>query len=120
MAELPEDSLDIAKRIVEIRKTLGLKQTELSASIKMSQSYIGNIENGKRKVNDRVIRLLAMTYGVNEHWLRTGMGFMFDTPVDPKIERITQNFKRLDGLLQDYVLKQVELVVEYHERKGKS
>jgi transcriptional regulator with XRE-family HTH domain len=120
MNKLLEDGLEINRRIIEARRALGLKQTELSEGIKMSQAYIGNIENGKRKVNDRFISLLVMTYGVNEEWLRTGTGKMFEKTVDPKTERIICNFKKLDGLLQDYVLKQVELAVEYQKKKGNS
>jgi transcriptional regulator with XRE-family HTH domain len=115
---LPKDGLEINHRIMEMREALGLKQTELSEGIKMSQTYIGNIETGKRKVNDRLISLLVMTYGVNEEWLRTGNGNMFNKEIDPKTERILRNFKKLDGLLQDYVLKQIDLAVEYQEKKG--
>ena len=117
--EKPDNGLGINMRIGELRRALGLKQTELSGGIKMSQTYIGNIENGKRKANDRVITLLSMTYGVNEGWLRTGKGSMFNKGIDPKVDRVIRNFKKLDGLLQDYVLKQIDLAVEYQEKKGK-
>jgi hypothetical protein len=85
----------------------------------MSQTYIGNIENGKRKVNGRIISLLSMTYGVNKGWLWMRKGLMFSKDIDPMVDRIIRNFKKLDGLLQDYVLKQIDLAVEYQEKKGK-
>jgi transcriptional regulator with XRE-family HTH domain len=116
---VPDADLYIRRRIGEFRKALGLTQTELAEGIKVSQTYIGNLENGKRMMNDRIISLLVMTYGVNEVWLRTGTGTMFDKSLDIKIDRVVRNFKKLDGLLQDYVLKQLELAVEYQEKKAK-
>jgi hypothetical protein len=44
---------------------------------------------------------------------------MFSKDNDPKVDRVIRNFKKLDGLLQDYVLKQIDLTVEYQEKKGK-
>jgi transcriptional regulator with XRE-family HTH domain len=107
---VPKDGLELNKRLGEVHKALGLKQIEFAEGITVSQTYITNIEFGKRKVNDRVIRLAVMA--------RTGSGEMFDQGGDPKTEWIIRNFKKLGGLLQDYVLKQVELAVEYQEKKG--
>jgi transcriptional regulator with XRE-family HTH domain len=104
---------------MEVRKTLGLTQTEFGRGIKVSQAYFGNIEQKKRKINDRVIALICGSYGVNENWLRSGTGKMFDKPQDGKLERIIRNFKELDPLLQDYVIKQIDLAVEFQEIKDK-
>jgi hypothetical protein len=58
-----------------------------------------------------------MTYGVSEEWLKNGSGAMFDGVEDFKLEQIISNFKKLDGLLQDYVLKQLDLLLEYQEKR---
>jgi hypothetical protein len=44
---------------------------------------------------------------------------MFSKDNDPEVDRVIRNFKKLDGLLQDHVLKQIDLAVEYQEKKGK-
>jgi hypothetical protein len=43
---------------------------------------------------------------------------MFDQNLDSAVEGIVRNFKKLDGLLQDYVIKQLDLLVEYQEKKN--
>lgn len=38
---------------------------------------INNVENGRAAVSDIMIASICRTYGVDEHWLRTGEGEMF-------------------------------------------
>lgn len=109
---------EINKRILDSRRALGLTQAKFAARLKMNQSYIGAIELGNRRANDRIIRLVSMTYGVSEEWLKTGAGEMFDRIEDFKLEQIVQNFKKLDPLLQDYLLKQLDLLLDYQEKAG--
>ena len=68
-------------RIKELRIALNLTQEELASAIGLSKSGISALEYGTRKVNDKHIRMLNMTYNVNPEWLRTGKGNMF-LPVD--------------------------------------
>ena len=42
---------------------------------------------------------------------------MFEKGRDYKMEEVIANFKKLDVLLQDYVLKQVCLALEYQDAK---
>ena len=60
--------------------------------------------------------MICFTYGVNEKWLKTGKGAMFEEGRDFKLEEVISNFKKLDELLQDYVLKQIRLALEYQEK----
>jgi DNA-binding XRE family transcriptional regulator len=76
LAEIGKSS--ISDRIRQVRKALGLSQSESGEGIRVSQVYIGNIEQETRKVNDRIIMLVCSGYGVNETWLRQGKGKMFD------------------------------------------
>jgi transcriptional regulator with XRE-family HTH domain len=107
----------INKRIYELRKTLGLTQAEFGERLSISQAHMGNIEHNKRAVNDRFIALVSAAYGVNADWLRNGNGAMFPKAHDHKLERVIRNFKKLDDLLQDYVLKQLDLLLEYKEQQ---
>jgi transcriptional regulator with XRE-family HTH domain len=117
---LAKNDTEIRDRIVEVRKVLGLTQKKFGGGIKVSQAYFSNIELQTRKVNDRIITLICSIYGVNENWLRNGAGPMFDKNLDSTVEGIIRNFKKLDGLLQDYVIKQLDLLVEYQEKKNKN
>jgi len=42
---------------------------------------------------------------------------MFKKDRDFKLEEVIDNFNKLDGLLQDYVLKQIRLILEYQQLK---
>jgi transcriptional regulator with XRE-family HTH domain len=114
---LPENNDPINQRIGEVRKTLGYSQKKFGECLKLSRGHIGAIETFNRKVNDRLIKIISITYSVNEDWLRTGIGAMFDGDKDPRLEHIWQNFKKLDALVQDYVIKHLDLLVEYQEKK---
>jgi transcriptional regulator with XRE-family HTH domain len=114
---LPGNNNPINQRIGEIRQALGYSQEKFGEVLNLSRSHIGAIEANTRKVNDRLIKVIAITYAVNEEWLKTGAGAMFDENKDPRLERIWQNFKKLDGLLQDCVMQHLDMLVDYQEKK---
>jgi transcriptional regulator with XRE-family HTH domain len=114
---LTENNNPINQRIGEIRKALGYSQEKFGECLNLSRSHIGAIEANIRKVNDRLVKIISITYAVNEEWLKTGTGAMFDENKDPRLERIWQNFRKLDPLVQDYVMRHLDLLVEYQEKK---
>ena len=65
------------KRIQQIRIRLRLSQAELGAKIGLTRSGVSNLENGKRKVSNKHIKLLCSELNINESWLRTGDGPIF-------------------------------------------
>lgn len=66
------------RRLRELRKSLKLTQQEFGSKIGLSNTSIGNIENGVINLTDRNISLICSTYNANEDWLRTGKGQMFN------------------------------------------
>lgn len=65
-------------RIAKIRRNAGLTQKNFGASIGgLTQNYIWMLEKGERVPGDRTIADICRTYGVSEHWLRTGKGEMY-------------------------------------------
>lgn len=66
------------ERIKELRKELGLTQTEFAERIGSAQNTITGYETGRRVPSSQVITLIARTFDVNETWLRTGEGEMFN------------------------------------------
>jgi len=107
----------ICRRFGEIRKALGLTQIQFADDLKISQSHVGAMEKGDRKIPERIIKIICFTYRVNESWFKTGSGEMFKKGRDYKLEEVIKNFNKLDELLQDYVLKQIRLALEYQESK---
>lgn len=64
-------------RIKELRKSLNKTQQAFGSSIGVSRSNICNIESGLINLTERNIKEICLTYNVNENWLRTGEGEMF-------------------------------------------
>lgn len=64
-------------RIRELRKTLGLTQTEFGKQLGIKQTTVAGYETGGRTPMDAVISLICRQFQVNETWLRTGKGEMF-------------------------------------------
>ena len=65
-------------RIRDIRKNhLKLSQKEFASKLGMSENYIWMIEKGERTPPDRTISDICRTFGVDEIWLRDGIGEPF-------------------------------------------
>jgi len=108
----------IGRRITEARKALGLSKKSLAEGLKVAPPYISALENSRRKVNDRIIKLISLTYGVNETWLKTGEGGMFDEGADPRLDEVISGFKRLDALLQNSLLRLIDDMLRFQEKRS--
>lgn len=108
--------MSINQRIREIRKALDLSQVKFAEGIAISNGYIAAIELGKRDVNERMIKLISFVYNVSERWLRTGEGEMFRNTADDKLERLTHCFKELQPEFQDYLLQQIDHLINLQEK----
>ena len=107
---------EVNQRILEVRTALGLNQKEFSERIKVSRSYTGVLEATDREINDRIIELVCVNCGVNEKWLREGTGKMFKERPNPRLDRVMRNFEKLDDYLQEFVIKQLDILVEAQEQ----
>ena len=65
------------ERIKQLRKYLGLNQTDFGSRIGIKQTSIANYESGTRVPLDTVVASICREFGVSEQWLRTGTGEMF-------------------------------------------
>lgn len=66
------------RRIKEIRSALGLTQQEFADCLSLKRNTIATYEMGKASPSDRTINDICEKYNVNETWLRTGKGEMFN------------------------------------------
>lgn len=64
------------ERIKELRKALGLTQAEFGEKLGVKPSTVTNYESGLRAPSDAMLVSICREYGVNEVWLRTGIGPM--------------------------------------------
>lgn len=66
------------ERIALVRKSLGLTQEKFAEQIGLSRNFMWMIESGTRVPSDRTISDICREFNVNETWLRTGEGEMFN------------------------------------------
>ena len=82
--------------------------------IPLTSGHYAGIELGNRKVNQRIIKLPASSYGVSEGFLKTGEGNMFDPTPDPRLDELIRLFKGLPVNFQDYVLREIKELKKLH------
>lgn len=70
--------MDISERIYLLRNELNLSQEAFGTRINVTKFSISSYEKGKNAVKDRVISDICREFNVNEDWLRTGEGDMFN------------------------------------------
>jgi len=105
-------AMTISKRIKQLRQKLNMSQVEFAKAIYISNGYIAELECEHRKVNDRIIHLISLTFGVNEKWLKTGEGAMFFSTPGEKLQRMVNLFNELPPKFQDYVILQIEQLLQ--------
>lgn len=66
------------ERIALVRKSLGLTQEKFAEQVGLSRNFMWMIESGTRVPSDRTISDICREFNVNEMWLRTGEGEMFN------------------------------------------
>jgi len=108
----------VNERIRQLRQALKMYQTDFSKAICVSKSYTAEIENGHRVANDRIIRLICLTFGASEEWLKTGEGEMFESSPVAKRERIVSLFSELDPQHQDFALTVVDRLLLLQNQKN--
>lgn len=109
--------MTIGERIREVRKKLKMNQAEFAKAIFISNGYIAELECGHRKVNDRIVHIISMTFGVNEKWLKEGEGEMFFKTPNEKLRRMISLFNELPPNFQDYVMTQIEQLLHVTKNK---
>jgi transcriptional regulator with XRE-family HTH domain len=109
----------VYERIKEIRKSLGVSQREFSKQIYITQSFYGDIELGKKNLNDRIIQLISTQFNVNKEWIKTGTGEMFTAPPpDVRRERLIEIYNQLPEWLQDCLIEQSSLLLKKYKKQN--
>lgn len=99
-------------RIKELRLALKLNQNELGYYLAVGGTAVGNWERGDSPIPESKKLLLIKTFNINQTWLETGEGEMFNQPVEPpKMEQrdivvkfIIDTFNQLEPTTQQILL----------------
>lgn len=95
------------ERIKEVRKELEISQADFGNKIGIGQAGISAIEKGIRGITERNIQLICEKFYVNESWLRTGQGDMFQKipEEDEYFKAVTQISKSQDDVVMQAIIE---------------
>lgn len=104
----------IKERLKSIRKQFRLSQSALGESIGVSRDVISNIESGRVEMKDHIIKLICSEFNVNEQWLRTGEGEVFNTEEKFSLDKFAQQ-RQMSELELDILRAYFELDPEIRQ-----
>jgi len=107
--------MNILDRIRQVRKVLNLKQGEFASKIGLTQTALSMIELGKVTLTDKNIKLICVTFTVDESWLRTGKGEIFGS-ISPYEKELLEIFGKLTEDTQSFILDMARNLLK---RQGK-
>ena len=114
----------VSRRLLELRRSLCLTQKEFGEKIHISKGYVTSLEKCRQGLNDRIIKLLSDTYGVNPEWLKHGKGAMFLEGRDNQIDEITRIFNQLNPDFQKFIVAQLKNLLKmnhnYQDETGET
>lgn len=110
------------ERLKELRRKLGLNQTELGEKLFLSQYHISSLETGRRDLTDRIINDVCKEFNVSEEWLREGKGDMFIDPTsdmdfDEDIKDILRIINKLSPDAQKRLYNVAEVFLQEEDIK---
>jgi transcriptional regulator with XRE-family HTH domain len=102
------------ERIIEVRKALGFKQSQFAQQLGIKQTTLSNIETGRNGVTDANIRLICISFHINETWLRSGKGSMFlnSGPGSPDETELLGIFRKLLPCTKRVILNHIKDLLE--------
>lgn len=85
-------------RIRLIREQLKLSRSAFGRNLGVSGDVINNLERGRVEPKESIIKLICREFNVNEKWLRTGEGEMFEPAPHDMVDEIAAQY----GLSPEY------------------
>ena len=88
----PNYMSEFKDRLKLLRTVLGLSQAEMARKLGIARSRLSELESGKTKPRDSLLRLISKTFGVSYEWLKYGKGEMWEQkeeeiPPDAPLDR---------------------------------
>lgn len=80
------------ERIKELRIALRLTQEDFGKVIGVQRAAVNKWEKGINGVADSMILSICREFGVNEQWLRTGEGEMFEQTRETVLDRLAAEY----------------------------
>lgn len=105
--------MNIGERIKQLRRFKNYNQFEFAKIIGIKQTALSLIETGKNAVTEQCIKVICLSFFVNEKWLRFGEGEMLTSEAKKTFEerRFIELYEKLNPIMKDAALKQLESLV---------
>lgn len=82
----------INDRISQCINASGMTKTAFAKRIGLTQAYVSALSVGRKMPSDRTILDICREFNVNETWLRTGKGEMFNVSPDTVADSLTKKY----------------------------
>ena len=105
----------VHNRIRLLREDKGLSRVAFGKKIGVSGDVINNLERGRAKIKDHIVKLICSEYSVNEEWLRTGSGSMY---IEPDTFNLDNYAKQHDATKLELELVKIYFGLEQNIRKA--
>jgi transcriptional regulator with XRE-family HTH domain len=110
-----EECKEVLDRLRIVRKKIGITQAEFARRIGLTQTSMSMIQSGKSNLTDKNIKLMCITYSINEAWLLTGGGGMFVSP-SPYEKELLDIFRKLDDADQEFLLETTQNLLKRQKK----
>lgn len=97
-------------RIKKVRKDSGLTQKEFAERLGIKQNTVASYEMGRIGVSDSVRISICREFGINEQWLREGIGEM--KIEDCQEERYASNVAKLQRTDDETIIRWANAIAE--------
>jgi transcriptional regulator with XRE-family HTH domain len=102
---------ELIKRFIELRKNKGPTQAKFGKLLGLSDGTISLIESGQIILNEKHIKLVCGTLGVNEAWFKDGVGPIF-TEEAPGEKQLLEAFRKLSPDGRKAAIKLIETLLD--------
>lgn len=109
------------ERLKRLRRELNITQQEFADRIGIKRSTMATYESGRNEPIDAVISLICREFDVNEDWLKTGDGEMFEELTDQEktMKYIAKLVKDKDSVVANSITA-VAITYEQLDDAGKA
>ena len=79
-------------RLKELRSFLDMSLEDFGSTLGVTRATVSRWENGERGISNQAILSICREFNVNEDWLRTGQGEMFQAKNTSLLDQLSQEF----------------------------
>lgn len=102
-------------RLKELRKNLNLTMEKFGEKIGIKKNTVSQLESGKNNITESAVKLICSTFNVNETWLRTGEGEMFNETSSVNFEEYAKQ-KNMSEIEKEIIINYLDLDVETRKK----